>query len=219
MRSNCRSLLIAGSLILGSNALILSAGDDLAGIWLSAALAQAKPAAENAGQADNDNDKANCNVGPAAAGGPGGHRHFGGPYGEGGFGHMPLDFSMLNLTEDQKNKIKAIRGRNAARSKELRQQVGTKRSEFRDLMFAADSTKQQLTSKQAEMRALKNESEDLMLSDFLAIKAVLTPEQRKKLSENKPPERRMNFRGPGGGEAPSADGDANSSDKGAGKSK
>jgi Spy/CpxP family protein refolding chaperone len=98
---------------------------------------------------------------------------------------MPLDFSMLNLSDEQKAKISTIRGRNVARAKELRQQLSSKRAEMRDLMFSADATNEQVFAKRNEIKPLLEEAESLKLNDFLAMRAVFTPEQRKKWSESR----------------------------------
>jgi Spy/CpxP family protein refolding chaperone len=120
---------------------------------------------------------------------------------------MPLDFSLLNLTEEQKTKIKGIRDRNAARAKELHQSLVAKGGEFRDLIFSETATNDQITAKRDEMKPLKDESENLRLSDFLAIRGVLTAEQRKKWAESKPAGRKPSAAGAG-------DSDSGKGDKG-----
>ncbi len=54
------------------------------------------------------------------------------------------------------------------------------------------------------MRPLKDELENLRLSDFLAIRGVLTAEQRKKWAESKPTEPKPHAHG-GSAEAESSD--------------
>jgi Spy/CpxP family protein refolding chaperone len=166
MRSSYRSLVLALSLVafFGQS---------------QVAFAQGKGGGDNTA----DDDGAKCNVGGPGPGGPrpGGRRFHGGE----GLGHMPLDFSMLNLSDEQKAKISTIRGRNMARAKEIRQQLGTKRAEMRDLMFSVDATNEQVIAKRNEMKPLIEEAENLKLNDFLAMRAVFTPEQRKKWSETR----------------------------------
>ncbi|MBU6452030.1 MAG: Spy/CpxP family protein refolding chaperone [Cyanobacteria bacterium REEB67] len=170
MRSSYRSLVLALSLVafFGQS---------------QVALAQAKGGADSSGAED---DGAKCAAGGPGPGGPrpGGRRFHGGFPGE-GLGHMPLDFSMLNLSDEQKAKISTIRGRNMARAKEIRQQLSTKRAEMRDLMFSVEASNEQVIAKRNEMKPLIEEAENLKLSDFLAIRAVFTPEQRKKWSETR----------------------------------
>ncbi|MBS2010492.1 MAG: periplasmic heavy metal sensor [Cyanobacteria bacterium SZAS TMP-1] len=163
------------------------------------ATAAATAAVEEEGDAPKWAPPGGGQGGPGGPGGPGGRgRRFpgGGPGfggGEAGIARMALDFSMLNLTEEQKNKIKATREKNTARAREIKQALMTKRGEFFDLMFSDTSTNDQILAKRDEIRALKDEQENLMLNDFLANRAVLTPEQRKKRAEMKPemPMRKM----------------------------
>lgn len=221
MRSKCRSLLISLSLLSAIGAFEIGAAPRFS--FLQIAEAQAKGASDSATAGDGEAQdspggasgaKCASGAGQGAAPTPGsgrGRRFPGGFSAEGGFGHMALDLSMLNLSDEQKNKITAIRGRNAARAKELRQSLGTKRGEFRDLLFSESATNDQITAKRDEMRALKDEAENLMLSDFLAIRAVLTPEQRKKRADTKPPEHRPHPRGGGPGEPEPDKADKNAS--------
>jgi len=197
MRSKCRSLLLSLSLLTAFGT-------------FEAAQAQGKGGAPATTTASIDEEEGGPKWGPGGGpgGGPGagpGDRPGGGPGmrgghgrrfngggaagfggGEGGMARMALDFSMLNLTEEQKNKIKATREKNTARAREIKQAMAGKRAEFFDLMFSETSTNEQITAKRDEIRALKDEQENLMLNDFLANRAVLTPEQRKKRAEMKP---------------------------------
>jgi Spy/CpxP family protein refolding chaperone len=161
-------------------------------------VAVTSPAFADNKASDGDNDEAKCPPdkagAPGAAGGPNsGRRHHGGFGGE-GFGRMPLDFSMVNLSEDQKSKINTIRNRNVVRGKELKQQLMTKKGEMRDLMFSADATNEQILVKRNELKSLFEEAETLRMTDFLAMRSVLTPEQRKKWADSKPAENRPDGR-------------------------
>ncbi len=114
MRSRCRSLLFALSLLAAANAVLLG----IAPRWalLPMAPVQAKGALDSATASDGEtadlpsgagaskcapgdktdkNDKGNAAAAHA-------RRFHGGYGGEGGIGHMPLDFSSLNLSEEQK---------------------------------------------------------------------------------------------------------------------
>lgn len=108
--------------------------------------------------------------------GPGGRRH----------GMGPLDLSSLNLTEEQKSRIKAQRAKSAPRAKELMAAIRTKKTEMRDLMFDPAATGKQILDKRQELKTLQDESETLMLNDFIAMRGVLTTEQLKHLPELKP---------------------------------
>lgn len=102
------------------------------------------------------------------------------------FGRSPLDLSSLNLTEAQKTKIKEVRQQSSPRSRELMKSIQSNRMGLRDMMFDPNMTDAQIKAKRAELRKLQDQSEDLMLNDFLTIRSVLTKEQRAKLPSIKP---------------------------------
>lgn len=104
----------------------------------------------------------------------------------GGFGRGPLDLSVLNLTEEQKNKIKTMRQNTAGKAKNLKVSIKKSRGEMFDMMFDPETTDAALKAKHAEVRKLQGDLGDLMIQDFLSIKGVLTSEQLKHLPELKP---------------------------------
>jgi Spy/CpxP family protein refolding chaperone len=215
MRSKCRSLLLSVSLLSAISVLEIGAGSRFSFLLLTPV--QAKGASDSTAAVDGesqDGTGAKCSSAVGAVPGGRPHHFHGGFPAEGGLGHMSLDFSSLNLSEDQKSKIKAIRGRNAGYAKDLRQSLMTKAGEFRDLIFSETATNDQVTAKRDELKPLKDELENLRLSDFLAIRAVFTAEQRKKWAESKPPERKPHARG--GGPGGQVDGEADKADKKAG---
>lgn len=106
---------------------------------------------------------------------------------EGGlFGPRPLDLTSLNLTDAQKQKIQQTREVNGAKCKELRKTVRERKSELRDLMFDPRASDEAIRSKRKELRQLQDKVEELQINDFLAIRSVLTPEQKEKLVDLKP---------------------------------
>jgi Spy/CpxP family protein refolding chaperone len=111
-----------------------------------------------------------------------------GAQGPGGglFGRKPLDFSSLNLTDDQKQRIQQIRSGNGAHAREFSQSLKERRSEMRDLMFDPVASDDQIRSKMRDVRQLQEKMDDVQINDFLAIRKVLTPEQRQKLADLKP---------------------------------
>jgi Spy/CpxP family protein refolding chaperone len=56
---------------------------------------------------------------------------------------------------------------------------------MRDLMFDADVTEAQIRGKRDEVRQVQEKLEDIRLNDFLAIRSVLTADQRQKLKDVK----------------------------------
>lgn len=206
MRSKCRSLFLSLSLLSATFAMQIGAPPRFSCNYLFLEQAQAKEAGTSSDNSSQETAGAKCSPGAsgASAGGPGGGAG-GGPgaprarrdasfAGEGGMAHMPLDLSSLSLSDDQKDKIKAIRGRSVARAKELRQKLMTKGNEFRDLLYSETATNDQITAKRDEMKPIKEELESLRLNDFLAIRAVFTGDQRKKFAESKP-EHKLHLRG------------------------
>lgn len=101
-------------------------------------------------------------------------------------GHAPLNLAALNLTEEQKNRIQQMRSQSAIQARELRRTLNQKKMEMRDMMFDPTATDDQIKAKRAELRRLQDRTEDVMINDFLSIRAVLTAEQRKRLPELKP---------------------------------
>jgi Spy/CpxP family protein refolding chaperone len=143
---------------------------------------------------------------PAPEGGPGRPR---GPQIEphgGIFGRKPLDFSALNLTEEQRQRIQQIRTTNGARARELQKTLKDRRNQMRDLLFDPGASDEQVRAKRREVRQLQEKLEDMQIADFLTIRKVLSAEQRQRLSEIKSDElkdeRAIGRRPDGSGAAP-----------------
>jgi hypothetical protein len=98
----------------------------------------------------------------------------------------PLDLTPLGLSEEQKDRIRQIRSQSAVKARELRRVLKLKRAEMKDLMFDPDASDGQIKARRQELRRLQDQLEDVILSDFLALRGVLTPEQRNRLPEVKP---------------------------------
>lgn len=115
----------------------------------------------------------------------GGRRGFAGR--GGGFGgRKALDLTALNLTDEQKAKIQQLRKGTATRVREVRRKLFSGGQELRDMMFDPSASDDQIRAKGKELRKLHEQAEDMKLDDFLAIRGVLTPEQRKRLPDVKP---------------------------------
>ena len=120
-------------------------------------------------------------------GGP--HRPPAGSFGGGGglFGRKPLDLSSLNLSDDQKQRIKDIHGKNGQQSRDFRKKLQAQRSEFKQMMFDPQATDDQIRARRRSLRQMQDKMEEMQLNDFLAIRSVLSPEQRQRLADtNKP---------------------------------
>jgi Spy/CpxP family protein refolding chaperone len=133
----------------------------------------------------------------AGGGNRGGHsRQFGGGGRMPGMG--PLDLSVLNLSEEQKTKIRTLRESSASRGKELMQNLKQSRLQMRDMMFDPEVSEKTLRSRHAQLKKQEEELGSLMIDDFLSIRSVLTPEQMKHLPELKPQGRGPNAARGGG---------------------
>jgi Spy/CpxP family protein refolding chaperone len=102
------------------------------------------------------------------------------------FGKRPLDLTSLGLTPEQKQRIQGMREQLGPKTRELRKTLNAKRMELRDMMFEASAGDDQVRTKRKEVRQLQDKVEDMQLNDFLAIRSVLTPDQRQKLTDLKP---------------------------------
>jgi Spy/CpxP family protein refolding chaperone len=98
----------------------------------------------------------------------------------------PLDFSILQLSDEQKNRIRSIRRQNAAPVKELQKTLRDQRMTMRDLMFDPNASDEQIRSKRKEIRQMQDRMEEAQINDFLSIRHVLSPEQRQRLPDLKP---------------------------------
>ncbi len=102
------------------------------------------------------------------------------------FGKRPLDLTSLGLTPEQKQRIQGMREQLGPKTRELRKTLNAKRMELRDMMFEASAGDDQVRAKRKEVRQLQDKVEEMQINDFLAIRSVLTPDQRQKLTDLKP---------------------------------
>lgn len=117
-------------------------------------------------------------------GGPGGGgmmwRHHGG----GGGCHRGNPFADLNLTDDQYEKLFALRrdtaGNDAGRMGELMKSE----MQLHDLMLQPDIDRAKITATQNHINQIKSELANSRLDKKLAMISILTPEQRKQLRQN-----------------------------------
>lgn len=95
-------------------------------------------------------------------------------------------FQQLNLTDAQKQQIKAIRERNMQAAKPVRESLRAKQKELTTLIKKADANKDQAIAKQREINALNNQLAESRLNSWFEARAVLTPDQLKKLETLQP---------------------------------
>lgn len=95
-------------------------------------------------------------------------------------------FQQLNLTDAQKEQIKQIRQRNMEAAKPIRESLRTKHQELFALIRKPEATKDQAIAKQREINALTNQLAEARLNAWFEARAVLTPDQLKKLETIQP---------------------------------
>lgn len=125
--------------------------------------------------------------------GRGDHKEHGwGGMRDGGF------FRQLNLTDDQKAKIKQIRESYAERNKPLREQLHAKREELRQASEGGTFNEALATQKLTEMASLEAKlmGEGFRLHQEML--AVLTPEQKTQLEQQKEQFKTRRGQRPGG---------------------
>jgi Spy/CpxP family protein refolding chaperone len=132
--------------------------------------------------------------GPAGPGfGPGfgagqGFRGGRGPAGEGqsrgaSLGSKSLDLTPLELTDEQKEKVKQMRQKTRLKVKDLHQSVLERQAELRRLIFDPDVSEAQIRAARNQLRQLQDKLDETNMNDLLAIRAMLSPEQRKRLPD------------------------------------
>lgn len=87
----------------------------------------------------------------------------------------------LNLSADQVQKMRAIRGQYQDKINQGRQAVRQARQELQELM-AGDATEAQIREKYNQVKGLKQQVADAQFESILATRNVLNPEQRRKLA-------------------------------------
>jgi len=129
----------------------------------------------------------------------GGHRGF-------GKGHMGGGFRNLNLTDDQKAKMKSIREGFGERTKSLREQLRAKRQELRQAHQGGtfnEALATQVLTQEATLKARMMGEQFKLRQEMLSI---LTAEQRTQLEQQREQRkaRRGEFRGRRGAATPQA---------------
>ena len=106
-----------------------------------------------------------------------------GPGGDPGDYHDKI-FKKLNLSDEQKTKIEALRDANYKATKPLREKMFDKSVELRREWLKANPDKDKITAAQKEMRTLRDSIEDKDTALKLEIRKLLTPEQNEKMANS-----------------------------------
>jgi Spy/CpxP family protein refolding chaperone len=101
----------------------------------------------------------------------------------------------LNLNKEQIQKIQQIRRQYQDRLLQQRQSVRQAQQALKDLMASKDASSEQIRQKFNQVQTLQQALADTQMESMLAIRNVLTIEQRQKLNEfmrqHRKPERRQ----------------------------
>jgi Spy/CpxP family protein refolding chaperone len=127
--------------------------------------------------------------GPDGPGGPGDDQGPGmgpgGPGGPGG-GGMPGGgrlLKALDLSQDQKDQLKALRRAKRGKLQAAQNALQDAREDLRELMEKGDASDAQIMAKHAEQQKAQAALEELRFQSILDARAILTPAQRKKAAE------------------------------------
>jgi Spy/CpxP family protein refolding chaperone len=104
----------------------------------------------------------------------------------GGVFGKTLDLTPLGLNDDQKNRVRQMRVQTRAKIRDLHKSVVQRQKELRQLMFDPDASDDQIRTARSQLRKLQDQVDETNMNDLLAIRGMLTPEQRKRLPECMP---------------------------------
>jgi Spy/CpxP family protein refolding chaperone len=101
----------------------------------------------------------------------------------------------LNLTDEQKSKVAAIRQKYQEKTKQLRETLRSNEQELNSLL-SNNASDRDIRAKHQQISRNRQEMSNLQFESFLEIRQVLTPAQRKEFSQLMQ-ERRANSRNRG----------------------
>jgi periplasmic protein CpxP/Spy len=88
----------------------------------------------------------------------------------------------LNLSQDQIQRLQQLRTASKGKNKERRQALRTAKQELSQLL-QGNATSDQIRQKRQQVQSLQREVSDTNFENTLAIREILTPEQRVKLQQ------------------------------------
>lgn len=101
----------------------------------------------------------------------------------GGHDGMRNFMKELNLTEEQKETLKAKREAAKGEIDSIRNQIKPEMEKMMDLMHSPDATKQQIYAQIDKVGNLKIEMHKIRAGNLIELKEILNPEQKAKLQE------------------------------------
>ncbi|SMF63343.1 Spy/CpxP family protein refolding chaperone [Pseudobacteriovorax antillogorgiicola] len=99
--------------------------------------------------------------------------------------HWKEMMSQLDLSEEQRTKIKDIRQSSRDEHKETRKTLKETRRSFEELL-GSDAAESEIRKAHETLQGLKAKMAEKRFENMMAIRAILTPEQRKKFHELRP---------------------------------
>lgn len=106
-----------------------------------------------------------------------GHNKMGGKQG------MMGAFKELNLTDTQKEKLKAQRSSAQTQLKGLREQLMNEKQKMMTMMFDPNANKSTMYAQQEKVNSIQNQLTKLRIDNISSFKEILTPEQKQKLQQ------------------------------------
>lgn len=92
-------------------------------------------------------------------------------------------FDKLNLSADQKQKMQTVRDRYKEQVSQRMQAVRQARQELETMMSSPTANVSQMREKHRQIMGLRQQLEEVQFESTLAMREVLTPEQRTQLSQ------------------------------------
>ncbi|MFN4066703.1 MAG: Spy/CpxP family protein refolding chaperone [Thermosynechococcus sp.] len=87
----------------------------------------------------------------------------------------------LNLTPEQRQRLQAVRQQYQGQMEQTRNQLRTAKQELRQMM-SGNASEDQIRSKHQQVRQLENQLASLRFESMLAMRGILTPQQRQALA-------------------------------------
>ncbi|MFN3678337.1 Spy/CpxP family protein refolding chaperone [Thermosynechococcus sp.] len=87
----------------------------------------------------------------------------------------------LNLTPEQRQRLQAVRKQYQGQMEQTRNQLRTAKQELRQMM-SGNASEDQIRSKHQQVRQLENQLASLRFESMLAMRGILTPQQRQALA-------------------------------------
>ena len=92
-------------------------------------------------------------------------------------------FDQLNLSAEQKQKMQGVRDRYKEQVSQRMQAVRQARQELETMMSSSTANVTQMRDKHRQIMGLRQQLEEVQFESTLAMREVLTPEQRNQLSQ------------------------------------